>query len=369
MGVEKLIYDELIKFKQLEAIRPSENQKWKDSVLIEADNQRIESLLVEFNDIFTRYRLDIGYTYKFSVKLTTDTDRPEYSKTQRISIHLKDALLLELALLQYYGVITTLPFSRYSSPIFAKQKPNGNLRILVDLRKINHLIRNDNNTFSIATLADAGSHLSGTILLCKMDGSHGYFQVAMVDKKSVQLLGFNFASRTNTFHKIKSITNMEINKKAQPDISVSTAFLQQSPILFIVKLKIKIGHTTLDEEFLIFENLSSTLLGLPFFQRHKIILDPHNRRLHFPELTFQLNTMKIKGKGKQKPMNARKKLALETKEYIFHPGQQQQLQLQSEEQNNTTEQIGIIQPTQKFEQLGIALTSHLDKLKNNKRLT
>ena len=68
-------------------------------------------------------------------------------------------------------------------------------------------------------------------------------------------------------------------------------------------------------------------------------------------------------------MNARKKLALETKEYIFHPGQQQQLQLQPEEQINTTEQIGIIQPTQKFEQLGIALTSHLDKLKNNKRLT
>ena len=202
MGVEKLIYDELIKFKQLEAIRPSENQKWKDSVLIEADNQRIESLLVEFNDIFTRYRLDIGYTYKFSVKVTTDTDRPEYSKTQRISIHLKDALLLELALLQYYGVITTLPFNRYSSPIFAKQKPNGNLRILFDLRKINHLRRNDNNTFSTATLADAGSHLSGTILLCKMDGSHGYFQVAMVDKKSVQLLGFNFASRTYTFHRL-----------------------------------------------------------------------------------------------------------------------------------------------------------------------
>ena len=99
----------------------------------------------------------------------------------------------------------------------------------------------------------------------------------------------------------------KINKKAPPDISVSTAFLQQSMILFIAKLKIKIGHTTLDEEFLIFENLSSTLLGLPFFQRQKIILDPHNRRLDFPELTFKLKTMKIKGRGKQKRLNARKK--------------------------------------------------------------
>ena len=72
---------------------------------------------------------------------------------------------------------------------------------------------------------------------------------------------FSSAMSQKQFNKIKSITNMEINKKAQPDISVSTVFLQQSPILFIVKRKIKIGYTTLDEEFLIFENLSSTLLG------------------------------------------------------------------------------------------------------------
>ena len=58
LGAEKRIYNELIKFKQLKAIRPSENQKdrktflnsfvWKDSVLTEADKKRIKSLLVEF---------------------------------------------------------------------------------------------------------------------------------------------------------------------------------------------------------------------------------------------------------------------------------------------------------------------------------
>ena len=212
--VEKRIYDELVKFKNLEAIQPlSKNEdrktflnafKWSDSVLSDKDKERTEQLLVEFNDIFTRHRLDIGYTHKFSVKLTPDTNRPVYSKTQRISIHLKDDLLVELALLQYYGVITTLPFSRYSSPIFAKRKPNGKLRILVDLRKINHLIRNDynNNNFPIATLADAGTHLAGKKLFCKMDGSHGYFSVPMADEQSVQLLAFNFASRTYAFQRL-----------------------------------------------------------------------------------------------------------------------------------------------------------------------
>ena len=95
----------------------------------------IESFLVEFNDIFTRHRLNIGYTHKLSVKLTTDTDRPVYWKTPRISINLKDDWLVELARLQYYGVIITSPFSRYSSPIFAKRNSNGKLRILVDVRK------------------------------------------------------------------------------------------------------------------------------------------------------------------------------------------------------------------------------------------
>ena len=209
--VEKCIYDELVNFKNLEAIQPlSKNEdrktflnafKWSDSVLSDKDKERTEQLLLEFNDIFTRHRLDIGYTHKFSVKLTTHTNRPVYSKTQRISIHLKDDLLVELALLQYYGVITTLPFSRYSSPIFAKRKPNGKLRILVDLRKINHLIINDsnNNNFPIATLADAGTHLAGKKLFCKMDGSHGYFSVPMADEQSVQLLALNFASRTYAF--------------------------------------------------------------------------------------------------------------------------------------------------------------------------
>ena len=46
-------------------------------------------------------------------------------------------LTVELALMHRYGIITTLSFSKYASPIFAQRKPNGKLRPLVDLRKIN----------------------------------------------------------------------------------------------------------------------------------------------------------------------------------------------------------------------------------------
>ena len=241
-AVEKRIYDELVKFKNLEAIQTlSKNEdrktflnafKWSDGVLSKKDKERTEQLLVEFNDIFTRHRLDIGYTHNFSVKLTPETNRPVYSKTQRISIHLKDDLLAELALLQYYGVLTTLPFSRYSSLIFAKRKPNGKLRMLVDLRKINHLIGNDynNNNFPIATLADAGTHLAGKNLFCKRDGSHGYFSVPMADEQSVQLLAFNFASRTYAFKRLAQGLSRSVSafssfmcQKLDPSKNVITA--------------------------------------------------------------------------------------------------------------------------------------------------
>ena len=37
--------------------------------------------------------------------------------------------------MQYYGIVTLLPNSKYSSPIFAQ--------FLIDLRRVNHLLRNN----------------------------------------------------------------------------------------------------------------------------------------------------------------------------------------------------------------------------------
>ena len=102
--------------------------------------------------------------------MTPYKKRPIYFKTQTISIHLKDDLLVELALLQNYGVIETLPFGRYLSSKVAKRQESGKIRKLVDLKKTNHLIRKDckNNNFLIATLADAGTHLAGKKLFGKI---------------------------------------------------------------------------------------------------------------------------------------------------------------------------------------------------------
>ena len=104
-------------------------------------------------------------------------------------IHLKKDLIVELALLHKYGIITVLPFSKFASPIFAQRKLNGKLRLLVDLRKINSLIADDytNNNHPVSTLSDAAQHLAGKSLFCKLDCSQAYHCLRMADQRSVGL--------------------------------------------------------------------------------------------------------------------------------------------------------------------------------------
>ena len=116
---------------------------WTDTLITETEKQAIEDILVEYHDIFARHRMDIGMNTEFTAKLTPKDDKAVYSQSLPMPIHLKEDLIIELALMNKYGIITVLPFSKYASPIFAQRKPNGKLRLLVDHRKISSLIADD----------------------------------------------------------------------------------------------------------------------------------------------------------------------------------------------------------------------------------
>ena len=113
---------------------------------------------------------------EFKVRLTPKDDKANYSQNVPMPIHLKEGLIVELALMHKYGIITVLPFSKYASPIFAQRKPNGKLRLLVDLRKINTLIADDytNKNHPVSTSSDAAQHLAGKSLFCKLECSQAY---------------------------------------------------------------------------------------------------------------------------------------------------------------------------------------------------
>ena len=153
---------------------------------------------MDFHDIFARHRFDIGIITEFKVQLTPFDNRPAYRQSLPAPITLKDDILVELALLHKYSIITTLPFIKDASSIFAQRKPIGKLHLLVDLRKINTLIPDDyiNNNHPVSTLMDASQHMAGKSLFCNLDCSQAYHCFQMADQQSIELLAFNFASRT-----------------------------------------------------------------------------------------------------------------------------------------------------------------------------
>ena len=148
--------------------------------------------------------MDIGMNTEFKVKLTPKDDKAIYSQNLLMPIHLKEDLIVETTLMHKYGIITVLTFSKYASPIFAQRKPNGKLRLLVDLRKINTLIADDytNNNHPVSTLSDAAQHLAGKSLFCNFNCSQAHHCLQMADQRSVEMLAFNFASRTFAYKRL-----------------------------------------------------------------------------------------------------------------------------------------------------------------------
>ena len=141
--------------------------------------------------------MDIGLNTEFEVKITPKDDKAVYSQSLPMPIHLKEDLIVDLALMHKYVIITVLPFSKYTSSIFAQRKPNGNLRLVVDLQKINSLIADDytNNNHPVSTVSDAAQHWAEKTLFCKLGCSQAYHCLQMADQGSVEMLAFNDASR------------------------------------------------------------------------------------------------------------------------------------------------------------------------------
>ena len=177
--------------------------------------QKLEKFSLKYHDVFAKHCFDVSYNTELKIKLTTSNPLPVYVQGPPAPIHLRDEGLIELALLQYYNLITSLPHSRYSSPIFARSKPSGQSRLPIDLRRVNHSLGHDylNSSFSISNMTDATNHFTGKQLFCKLDCSQAYHCVQMADDFSVQLLAFNFDSRTFAYNCLaqglnKSVTGL-----------------------------------------------------------------------------------------------------------------------------------------------------------------
>ena len=134
--IQKRILKELNELKDKEKLNPQESAEsrnkvvkrfdWTDTLLTETEKQAIEDILVDYHDIFARHRMDIGMNTEFKMKLTPKGDKAVYSQNLPTPIHLKEDLIVELALMHKYGIITLLPFSKYATPYLHRGSPTEN---------------------------------------------------------------------------------------------------------------------------------------------------------------------------------------------------------------------------------------------------
>ena len=114
--IQTRILNELRELEQSEKLNPLEatasrkqfpcNFHWTDSTLQPEAKQAVENLLVEFHDIVARHRFDIGINTEFKVQLTPLDNMPAYSHSLPAPSKLKDDILVELAFLHKYAIIT-----------------------------------------------------------------------------------------------------------------------------------------------------------------------------------------------------------------------------------------------------------------------
>ena len=94
---------------------------WDTCVLNTDQKWQLGEFLVEYHDMFARHRFDVGYNTELKIKLTPEHPLPVCVQGPPAPVHLRDEILIQLALLHSFNIITTLSHSKYSSPFFLSQ--------------------------------------------------------------------------------------------------------------------------------------------------------------------------------------------------------------------------------------------------------
>ena len=146
------------------------------------------------------------------MKLTPEDNTAVYTQSQPVPIYLEEDLIVELALMHKYGIITVLPFCKDANTICTQRKPNSKLGIPKVLGKINSPIADDyiSNNYTVGTLSDAVQHLAGKSLFCKLDCSQVYHCLQMADQRSVETIPINFSRRVFACKKLAQVLNRSV---------------------------------------------------------------------------------------------------------------------------------------------------------------
>lgn len=143
-------------------------------------------LLLEFRDIFSTSKFDIGRTNQSSHVIDTGDAKPVYKHPYRIPQAVQPTVQQMVSEMLEYDVIEP-SVSPWSSPFILVEKPDKSKRFVVDYRALNAVTVK--NRFPMPRVDEALSSLSGCSVFSSLDLTSGFWQVPL-DEQSKQKTAF-----------------------------------------------------------------------------------------------------------------------------------------------------------------------------------
>ena len=137
---------------------------------------KLNVMLMKYKAIFEdRIGTMKGYKAKIHVK---DNAIPKFAKARNVPFALEDSVNKELEKLEREGVLKTIPFSEWASPIVIVPKPDGQVRICGDFKRtINPNIESE--IYPTPNNDEVFSKIQGGTKFSKIDLRQAYLQMEL----------------------------------------------------------------------------------------------------------------------------------------------------------------------------------------------
>jgi hypothetical protein len=185
----------------LHLIRISSNEFDQINTIDTVSNNHLENDEYEINSV--RYQLEQRLTecaatsldsimvknptrVKFNIELINSNQQPLCAKARPLPYNLKDKVKQLLKEQEEAGIIRKSE-GNWTSPLRVVHKPDGDIRITIDYKPLNRIIKNDN--YPLPNISDIYKQLAKTNYFSKIDLKSAYYQIEC-DEQSKKYTAF-----------------------------------------------------------------------------------------------------------------------------------------------------------------------------------